>query len=88
MRFKAESIVDGKVLDDETDYLDLEELNDLSPETYNAILTDASCVGAFLKHESGKGTLITDRDRFPEYQRQSCHAATLVPTQTTHANES
>ena len=78
MRFKAESIVNGKVLSDETDYLSLEELKDLSPETYQAILNDASCVGAFLKHEAGRRTLITDRDRFSEYQRQSCHAATLV----------
>jgi hypothetical protein len=73
MRFKAESVVNGKILEDETDYLDCEELKDLSPETYNAILTDASCVGAFLKHGAGRGTLITDRSRFPEsgYQRQS-----------------
>jgi hypothetical protein len=66
MRFKAESVVNGKVLEDETDYLDLEEVKELSPETYNAILTDASCVGAFLQHESGRGTLITDRSRLPE----------------------
>jgi hypothetical protein len=83
MRFKAESVVNGKVLQDETDYLDLEEVKELSPETYNAILTDASCVGAFLKHESGKGTLITDRSRFPESQRQSFSGHGADPTPTT-----
>ncbi|AFZ22292.1 hypothetical protein [Allocoleopsis franciscana] len=73
MRFKAESIVNGKVVESETDYLNLEEVKDVSPETHQAILSDASCVGAFLKHEAGNGTLITDRDRFPESrcQRQS-----------------
>lgn len=86
MRFKAESIVNGKVLSEETDYLDFEEVKDLSPETYQAILTDASCVGAFLKHEAGRGTLITDRSRFPESQRQSFagHGADLNPTTQTN----
>ena len=87
MRFKAESIVKGKILEAETDYLDLEELKDLSAETYQAILSDASCVGAFLQHESGRGTLITDRSRFPESQRQSFsgHGAGINPmTQTNH----
>lgn len=66
MRYKAESIVNGKVVSDAADYLDSEELKDLSPEAYQAIQAEAACVGAFLKHGDGKGTLITDRDRFPE----------------------
>ena len=86
MRFKAESVVNGKVLDEETDYLDLEEVKELSPETYQAILNDASCVGAFLKHEAGRGTLITDRSRFPESQRQSFVGQDAGTNPTTQTN--
>ena len=65
VRFKVEVMVEGQkeAFYKNTTYLSLDELRKKAPSTYEAIISDSSCVGTYTKVECGLRYRITDQER-------------------------
>jgi hypothetical protein len=65
MRFKVEMLIEGQIeaFPSDIQYLTLDELKRRMPSSYEAIVSDISCVGTYSKTESGLRYRVTDRER-------------------------